>query len=456
MPNPKKPKRKAAAISELSVEDALAFAVEMLKDGNLEPALTICERILHAVPGHADALHFRGMGMFQQGRLEEAMASIRLALEASPTYTDAWNNLGNLHAQSDQPGEAERAYRRVLELDPKHADAWNNLATALKEQHRLEEAEAAVRRALTLDDKHPDAYHTLGNILRLSKRHAEALEAFRTAMRLRPQHPDSYRRLAAALYSVGQIEEAAEVYRKWVEIEPDTPYARHMLAACTGQHVPERAADAFVAHTFDRFANSFDKVLGDLQYRAPQLIEQALIEYLGEGTADREVADAGCGTGLCGAFLRPYARKLYGVDLSPAMIERARQRKLQHADLPVYDELTVAELTGFFHERASAFDIIISADTLCYFGSLLDPLTAMSQALRPGGIVSFTVEQASETEAPQGFVIHPHGRYSQSETYVRQVLKQANFAAKLVHTVDLRMERGQPVTGLLVLAKVQR
>ncbi len=443
------------AISELSLDNAMAFAIEMLKDGNVKPALTICERILQVEPRHADALHFQGMGLFQQGRHDEAVASVKSAVEALPTYTDAWNNLGNMHAQSDHYVEAEQAYRRVLALNPQHADAWNNLATALKEQDRLEDAEAAVREALLIDNKHPDAYQTLGNILRLRKRPAEALEAFKTAMTLRPQHPDSYRGLGAALYAVGQVAEAAEVYRRWLQIEPETPYAKHMLAACTQEAVPARAADDFVANTFDRFANSFDKVLEGLQYRAPQLIEQALTEYLGEGKRDGDVADAGCGTGLCGRFLRTYAKHLCGVDLSAAMVERAKHRKTD-GDLPTYDVLYVEELTAFFRARPAAFDLIVSADTLCYFGDLAAPVQAMSQALRPGGLLSFTVEYAEEAEAPHGFRIHPHGRYSQTEPYVRQELKQAKLSAKLVHPVHLRMEKGQPVAGLLVLAKAQR
>ena len=35
-----------------------------------------------------------------------------------------------------------------------------------------------------------------------------------------------------------------------------------------------------------------------------------------------DVLDAGCGTGLCGPLVAPYARRLVGVDLSEAMLAR--------------------------------------------------------------------------------------------------------------------------------------
>lgn len=438
-------------IRELSIADALEFAVQMLREGDLESGLKLCRRILEAVPDHPDALHFLGMGLYQQGNADEALVTIERAVAALPTYTDAWNNLGNILASKDRYAEAEAAYRKVLAIDVGHADAWNNLAAALKEQDRLEEGEQAARKALELAEAHPEAYQTLGNILRLQKRPKEALEAFRQAMLRRPQHPDSYRGLGAALYAVSQVEEAAEVYAKWVELEPDNPYPRHMLAACTGQDVPERAADGYVANTFDRFAATFDKVLAGLNYRAPQLIEQAVEEYLGSGRGQLMVADAGCGTGLCGPFLRRHARQLVGVDLSPAMIERARNR--QPHEGPLYDELVVGELSAFFEQRPDTFDLVISADTLCYFGKLETPVNAMSRSLRREGLLCFTVEQASEEAAPDGFAIQPHGRYAQTETYVREVLKRAGLSAKLVNPVHLRMEKGKPVEGLLVLAR---
>ena len=93
--------------------------------------------------------------------------------------------------------------------------------------------------------------------------------------------------------------------------------------------------------------------------------------------------DAGVGTGWCGPQLRPYARRLVGVDLSPDMLRKASER--QAGGRKIYDELAEAELTAFMRARPAAFDLIVSADTLVYFGALDEVLQAAAGSLRAGG-----------------------------------------------------------------------
>ena len=111
-----------------------------------------------------------------------------------------------------------------------------------------------------------------------------------------------------------------------------------MLAACSGRDVPARASDAFVEKTFDSFAASFDSKLASLAYRAPALVAEMLAHCGVNASRSLDVLDAGCGTGLCGPFLAPYARRLVGVDLSQGMLAKARARN-------AYDELAKSELT---------------------------------------------------------------------------------------------------------------
>ncbi len=132
----------------------------------------------------------------------------------------------------------------------------------------------------------------------------------------------------------------------------------------------------------------------------------------GEPRGTLDVLDAGCGTGWCGPHVRPYARHLTGVDLSPAMVRQAGDRQ-------VYDELIVAELTEYLGGAAGQFHIIISADTLVYFGDLRAVFTAAAGALRSGGFLIFTVERAGDDHpSVPGFWLQHHGRYCHAEGYV--------------------------------------
>jgi predicted TPR repeat methyltransferase len=159
------------------------------------------------------------------------------------------------------------------------------------------------------------------------------------------------------------------------------------MAAATGVEVPEKPDERYVKDMFDRFAESFDKVLTNLEYNAPQQI-QSIVEDLHQHTDPQtlSIVDAGCGTGLCGHYLKPLASQLIGVDLSPGMLHRAKYRDQ-------YDELIEQDLNEYFRQVSNKCDLIVSADTLCYFGNLLDFLQLSYKALTAGGCIIFTAER---------------------------------------------------------------
>jgi predicted TPR repeat methyltransferase len=248
---------------------------------------------------------------------------------------------------------------------------------------------------------------------------------------------------------MGRLDEAVATYETWLRVEPDNPIARHLLAACTGNDVPARAGDAFVAREFDRFADRFDEVLARLEYRAPALLAAQLQRIHGAPRADLDVMDAGCGTGLAGAYFRPYARRLAGVDLSTKMLEKA-------ADRGLYDSLTAAELGSHLRSCAQAFDLVAACDTLNYFGDLREVLEAARASLRPKGLLLFTLEHAvDEGSAAGGYRLHPDGRYMHTETYVRRTLAETGFDAVAVGTDVLRREGETYVAGLIVSARLR-
>ena len=439
------PPADASAPRELGLADAMAYARELQKEARLEAADELYRRILVAAPDYPDAWHFRGVVAFQLGRLSEAETLIRRAVELAPAYSDAHNNLGNVLQHQKRGDEAVKCYERAIALQPDLADAYNNLGNALQQQKRYDEAIVFYERAIALRPEMADAHLNLGKALEALDQMSQALTAYRQAVMLRPFHFDSYRRLGAALYGWDRIEEAADVYRKWLSLEPDNPLARHLLSACTGQAVATRASDDTVRNIFDGFADSFDQILEGLQYRAPALVAQAATEVIGPPQSRLDILDAGCGTGLCAEHFKPFARRLVGVDLSLEMLKRAGMRQL-------YDELIMGELTAFVGAVPSAWDLIVSADTLVYFGDLTGAMGAAWRGLRPRGHVVFTLERATEDDAPQGFKINPHGRYSHSEAYVRGILSAARFEPRQISHVHLRLELKKPVEGLLVVA----
>jgi predicted TPR repeat methyltransferase len=183
-----------------------------------------------------------------------------------------------------------------------------------------------------------------------------------------------------------------------------------------------------------------------LDYQAPTLVHQALqrLESNKEGWL---VLDAGCGTGLYGELVRPLARRLVGIDLSAKMLVKAQARA-------VYDELHEAELTAFFEQTDSVFDVITCVDTFCYFGDLSAALKASVSALKAKGWFIFTVEKLEQDTANEGFQLLLQGRYAHTESYIRKTLADAGYRVHNIDTAVLRNEYADAVIGLVVTAQL--
>jgi predicted TPR repeat methyltransferase len=436
------PTRKKPATHKISIDDAMQMAIAVHQGGNPRLASEHYGAILQAVPDHPDAMHYLGVASWQLGKQAIALRQLARALELAPANADARNNLGNMQKESGLHAEAEASYRAVIDARPGFALAHNNLGVVLKAQGRPAEAIACYRTALALAPALVQGWVNLGNAHKAQTDYQDALSAYRQAIMLEPQHVEAHRNLGRALVAFGRPQEALEVYRQWQSVEPENPVVAHLIAACAGAQAPERASDQFVQQTFDRFAGSFDQVLQHLDYRAPALCGELLATLAPQPHA-LDILDAGCGTGLCAPYLAPFARTLHGVDLSPGMLAKARLRG-------GYDQLHEAELTAWLAAHPAHYDLIVSADTLCYFGALDAALAAAAGALRRGGQLVFTVEE-SDADAPP-FTLHPHGRYSHRPSYVSALLTAAGLQVSALRQVTLRMEAKLPVGGLLVAA----
>jgi predicted TPR repeat methyltransferase len=429
---------------ELTLEEAVSVAILLQKNEQLDQAQELYRRVLETAPDHPRALHYAGVLAHQQGRNNEALALIKRSLALAPDQADWFSNLGIVFQSDDRFPLAIDAYRKAIAIDPSHANAHNNLGVLLRATGRPVEAEAAYRAAIRLNPEHIDAYTNLGILLSGLKRTEEAAACYCKVITLRPKHREARKLLALAHCTLGETAEAVKIFEEWLVEEPWDPVARHMLAACTGRDVPVRASNGFVEATFDSFASSFESKLEKLSYRAPALIA-TMLEDCGPAPAHRlDVLDAGCGTGLCGVMVAPFARRLVGVDLSQGMLAQAKDKN-------VYDALTKAELTEYLRDNREAFDLIVSADTLVYFGGLEGVIAAVAGALRPNGLFVFTLEHAPGNGTGADYRLELHGRYCHARAYVEQVLTSTGLQPTIMQA-ELRMEAGAPVPGLVIRA----
>ena len=434
----------AAREVTMTLEEALAHAVQRHQAGDLDRAEAIYEAVLQREPDRAEVLNCMGILKHQRGELAEAAGLMRRLLQLQPEADGVWNNLGNVLMRLGRTDEAAEAFERSLELVPS-AHAWSNLARVFRKRDDLARSEHACLQALALDADHGPAMHNLALARILDGRVDAGVAAALRAMQLLPPGQQRRQLYMHLLLLQGETAQAIVILRAWLVQEPDNPYVQHHLAACTGEGAPERASDAYVEKLFDNFAPTFDDKLASLHYRAPQVVADAVATALPAPAASLAVADIGCGTGLCGPLLRPWASRLVGCDLSGAMLERASARG-------AYDELHKAELTAFLCERPDAFDLVVSADTLNYFGELGGVAQALHGALRAGGIVVFTLEALAAGEGAT-HKLQDNGRYAHDGTHARRVFEAAGLRVDAPVEAVLREEKQLPVRGWLMVAR---
>jgi predicted TPR repeat methyltransferase len=343
-------------------------------------------------------------------------------------------------------GDGEAGFAKLeeaLHYAPRHRALLLAYADALAD--RKEHARALASLKLGVADGCIDAeiLNHAGVVLRKLGMLAEATRMYEVAMRLMPGEITIAENLAIALCDQGRHDEAARLFAEILRQDPGHATARHMSAALSGGTAPARASNAFVAATFDSFADNFDeKLVQQLGYRVPSIIGEALAPLAGATDATLDVVDLGCGTGLCGPILRPFAKRLVGVDLSERMLAKARTRGL-------YDELHQAEITSFLVHAPAAADLIVAGDVLIYFGALDAVFAAINTALRDSGRFAFTVERHDTAEG--GWRLGRTGRYAHNGNYLRTLAATHGFAIEMLETTILRREGGEPVPGYIAV-----
>lgn len=426
---------------EMSYMEALNLASQLHRAGQYAAAERLYRALIELNPQDPTPVHYLGVLFHLTGHTEEGLSLIHRSIEMDPKVASWHNNLGNVMLDTDQIEAASRAYDACRALDPGNVEVLNNLGVMYRSLGRREEALELLKRAVELKPGFTDAHHNLSSVYFDLKRYDEGFTHSAEALSQEPAHTASRRVLALIYARLGRMEEAADIYREWLRLAPDSLQAKHYLAGCTGENVPDRADQQYVEKVFDNFAASFDAKLASLDYKAPELVGQTVERVLGAPKGDLQVLDAGCGTGLCGPGLARYAQHLVGVDLSQAMLQRAAERGAYH-------ELVKEDLVVFLQAHVERFDLLVSADTLCYFGALEEVLAAAAASLRPGGLMVFTVE--AHDDAQKTFWLHAHGRYSHDRRYLEDTLHTAGFGSADFESVVLRLECGEPVTGWLV------
>ena len=251
---------------------------------------------------------------------------------------------------------------------------------------------------------------------------------------------------AAGWFRVGELREKAgdgagaeQAWREALRLEPADRFGATLKLALLGAApIPETPPTDFVEALFDDYADRFDHALVDkLGYRVPELLEAAL-RATGRTSFDKAV-DLGCGTGLIGERLRPLCGDLEGIDLSAEMLRKAEAR----GD---YNRLVKGDIAELSVPRS--VDLVTAADVFMYVGTLDAVFAHVAAMLRPNGLFAFSVEASGGDD----LVLRESRRYAHGRAYVERELAQAGLVLLSLTEDTIRMDRGEAIRGLVVVA----
>ena len=349
----------------------------------------------------ARTLFLAGVAHYEAGRYAQAEQQFAAALGLAPGRPSVLTNLGAVRLKLGRPAEALLVLEEALAREPGNAETLAHCATALAELGRTREALPLFERALAVDARSPALWMYRGTALR----------------------------------ELGRTQEAAASYREALARGGDAELLGYYLAALEGGALPQRPPRQYVEALFDGYADAFDAhLVRTLRYDAPQVLVQRLAA---SGRRFRHALDLGCGTGLCGPLLRPLADRLTGVDLSAAMLERARA-------LGAYDVLQQADMLEFLAGAGDTFDAVVAADVFIYVGALDEVFARLAARMPSGGVFAFSVEESSEGE----LVLRESLRYAHSEAGLRRLARQHGFRIDAIERRPVRQEQRQAIPGL--------
>jgi predicted TPR repeat methyltransferase len=177
----------------------------------------------------------------------------------------------------------------------------------------------------------------------------------------------------------------------------------------------------------------------NLEYKIPRVIAEIIIkdskfDLLGS------IMDLGCGTGLFGAEIKQFCKRLEGIDLSQKMLDEAMKKD-------IYNKLIKEDILAYLSNASLNFDYFVSTDVFIYIGDLSDIFRLIKSRNKTGGKLVFSTEDYDG----DGFFLEQSGRYSHSKKYIVGLCKKFGFELRHFETQALRKDKNQYISGGLYI-----
>jgi len=167
---------------------------------------------------------------------------------------------------------------------------------------------------------------------------------------------------------------------------------------------------------------------------APTFVSEDLLRRMREGLGDRRsgrILDLACGAGIVVEALAADAERVVGVDLTPEMLRRARERCADHANVELHEG--AVESLPF---ADGSFDAVVTRLSIHHFQEPARALGEARRVLAAGG--RLVVLDIVASEVPEEALLHNSLEALRDPSHVRllpaselrQVIASAGFAPR--------------------------
>ena len=187
--------------------------------------------------------------------------------------------------------------------------------------------------------------------------------------------------------------------------------------------------------------------------------------WLNSSSADLDVLELGCGTGLLSLALAPHVKNIVAVDISEGMISVLKSKLLTHNVTNIKpvcvllqdpDDERIRDAPNGDPKR---FDLVVSHLVLHHIPSLGPFLRTICGCLKPGGCVALT---DFENFGPEARRFHPESKMEGVERHgirqaeIAKLLADAGFKdvqVRVAFTLDKAVESGQEMAFPFLLCQ---
>jgi predicted TPR repeat methyltransferase len=180
-------------------------------------------------------------------------------------------------------------------------------------------------------------------------------------------------------------------------------------------------------------AEAYDVEAQATGWSGPEVVFGLVCQHILPG---QSVLDLGIGTGLGSVLFRKAELKVYGMDVSPDMLDACRWKG--------FDDLTRHDLTQPpYPYRAKSFDHVVCVGVLSFLRDPSPVFAETARVLKSGGTFAFVTGDRTEEEDFE-LVVGPE--YTKTDESITMYRHSGGQVAELIESVGLKLLRSLPFT----------